>query len=87
MDDGLVAVTITLEFNPLQCGYNFTQFTAEQINTSQSVIHDVSVETIQKASQPLGGFFTLVVNGNDYSGETTPLSYDATTDEVKNYYR
>ena len=82
MGDGLVSVTISLEFNPLECGYNFTQISVQPTNNSQSAIQDFSVATIQEASQPLGGFFTLVVNGNGYSGETTPLSYNANTDEV-----
>ena len=40
------------------------------------------METVQEASLPLGGFFSLVVNGNGYSSETTPLSYDASADKV-----
>ena len=36
MDDGLVAVTVNLEFNPLDCGYNFTLISAEQTHFLES---------------------------------------------------
>ena len=49
------------------------------------VIHDVTVERVQEASQPLGGSFILRVKGNSYDGETTPLPYDASVDEVSFY--
>ena len=49
------------------------------------VIHEVTVERVQEASQPLGGSFILRVKGKSYDGETTPLPYDASVDEVSVY--
>ena len=50
---------------------------------SHSVIQDVSVMEVQEASEPLGGVFSLVVNGDGYNGQTDPLPHDANTDEVR----
>ena len=36
LDDGLVAMTINLEFNPIDCGHDFVLFTAETTNASYS---------------------------------------------------
>ena len=38
---------------------------------------------VQEASEPLGGVFSLVVNGDGYNGQTDPLPHDANTDEVR----
>ena len=38
---------------------------------------------VQEASEPLGGVFSLVVNGDGYNGQTDPLPHDANTDQVR----
>ena len=38
---------------------------------------------VQEASEPLGGVFSLIVNGDGYNGQTDTLPHDANTDEVR----
>ena len=40
--------------------------------------------SVLEASEPLGGVFSLVVNGDGYSGQTDPLPHNANTEEVHN---